>query len=146
MATTKRHMNIKSAGFTPSGGSLLNLTGSQNVEIDHRGSSVMHSGDDDHFPTTRVVDFEDPMITLTFRDITVLNGVAVGTRGALTFQHLDARYGATAASGGYTATMAGAILTNKTVGAQHRQLGDARATFEGESTDGITNPLGFAAL
>lgn len=146
MATTGRHMNWTTVTFTPEGGSLVTLTGVQNVEIDPRGSIVTHSGDGDKFPTTKINDFQDPMITVTFRALTILNGLAVGTRGAFSAVHNDARYGVTAASGGYTVAMANAIIENKPSGGQHRQFGDGRLIMTAESTDGLTNPMTFTAL
>jgi hypothetical protein len=146
MATTKRHLNPKTVQFTPDGGSATPITGVQSVALDHRGNSVMHSGDDDRYPTMRTVDFQDPQAVVTHRDLTAANGLSVGARGVFEFDHHDARYGSTTASGGYTATLDQAILTNKTTNAQHRQLGEGVLTFESESADGTTNPLSYAAL
>lgn len=146
MPTTRRHMNWTGTSFTPSGGTLTSITGVTDVEIDHRGSVITHSGDGDKFSTTKVNDFSDPMVTITCRDLTTLNGFAVGARGAVASTHNDARYGTTAAGGGYSIALANAIVANKTQGGQHRQFGEGRLMFEAESTDGTTNPLTFTAL
>jgi hypothetical protein len=147
MATpSKRHMNWTGTTWTPSGGSAAVWTGVTNVAIDPRGSVKANSGDWDRFPTTKVADFSDPMITVTFKDLTALNAVAQGSRGAFTSIHNDAKNGTQAASGGYTVTMANAIIENKPTGGAHREYGEGQVTISAESTDGLTNPLTYAAL
>lgn len=147
MATpSKRHLNWTGTSFTPAGGSLTAITGVTDVQIAGGGSVITHSGDGDRFPTTKVNDFADPKITVHCRDLSTLNGFAIGTRGAFASTHNDAKNGITAASGGYSVALAAAIIADKTTGGQHRQFGEGQLMLEAESADGVTNPLTFAAL
>jgi hypothetical protein len=147
MATpSKRHTNVRSVVFTSTVPTVYTLTGVQSARINPRGEVITHSGDADVFPTTKVLSFQDPQVMVTARDHTVINSLALGTRGTLVLTIDDAKNANTASSGGYTATLSNAILADKSTEATHRQYGQGDLTWEAESTDGITNPLGFAAL
>lgn len=146
MSATKRMVNVASVGFTPTGGSLTAITGVTNFSIDEGGSLIEFSGDGDHGPTTKVCDFIDPQVTLTFADVSLAMTLSPGLRGSLVFTHLDAINKATTGGGAITYTLANAIVANPVGTQAHRQFGSATATFESWSSDGVTSPLSSTAV
>src|SRR5436305_9581270 len=116
MAATKRHFNWTAVGFTPTAGTLLAITGVTDVRVDPRGTVQSFSGDGDHLPTTKVSDYQDPMVTITTADIAAARTLAPGTRGTLTATHLDAKNLGGVAGGAYTITMTAAIVENTPYG------------------------------
>jgi hypothetical protein len=141
MAATKRQMNWTGVGFTPSGGSLLAATGVQGVTLDMGGSLAKFSGDGDRYPTTVVNDFNDPTITVTTGDEIWLGTLTVGSRGVFVATHKDAK---SAATGSITFTVTTAVIATISLGGQHRQFGSGSVTFNVESADGTTPPVGTA--
>jgi hypothetical protein len=146
MASSKRSFNWATVTFTPSGGTLTQLTGVTDVRVDPRGSVQSFSGDGDHFPTTKVSDYQDPMVTVTTADIAVARGLAPGTRGAFAATHLDAKNLGATGGGAYTVNLGNAIIVNTPFGGRHRQFGEATVNIECESTDGVTSPLTYTTV
>jgi hypothetical protein len=136
MPATGLHTNWSSV--TLGGTAIKNV---QSVGIDHRGSIIASSGDDDRYPTNKYHDFEDPAVTVRHRDLIFQNGKACGSTGALVATHRDADN-----VSGYTATMSSAILVTKSTSGEHRAYGEGTLSFEGVSADGATNPLAYAAV
>jgi hypothetical protein len=139
-------MNWTSTSFvqTAPSASTIAITGVTDVEYARNAGVLKHSGDGDHFVTTLINDFEDPALTITHRDLTASYGIVVGARGTISSVHNDARYGVTTAGGGYTVALVG-MVTDNPGGGSHRQFGQGRLAFAGESTDGVTNPMTFTA-
>lgn len=146
MAATKRFMNWTGVSFTPSGGSLLTYTGVTNVAIDLGGSLAKFSGDGDRYNTTVVNDFNDPSITVTSADLTALRTNPVGTVGAFSATHNDAKNLVTASGGAITYALANAVVSTVQVGGAHRQFGQGTIGFDTFSSDGVTSPLTYTAL
>jgi hypothetical protein len=152
LTPSKRHSNWSSVTWTPylsdgtTPGTPVPWTGVQGIDIDPRGEIIMHSGDGDLLPTTKMFSFADPQVTVTFRDLKALQQAVPGQRGVLTATHGDAHNAVGAGGGGYLLTVARAIVENNPSGGQHRQFGEGRAIISIESVDGITNPMTYAAL
>jgi hypothetical protein len=143
-----RNLNWSPTIWTPEGTSPtpLTLTGVQNIQLDYRPQIIDHRGDADVFPTTKSLVGMDPLATVTFRDLIKLHALAPGTRGSLISTHRDSRNGITSAGGAYTVQMNLGIVEGNTSGGQYAQYGEGSLMISGESADGITNPMVFAAL
>jgi hypothetical protein len=146
LVPTKRHVNWGPVTFTPAGGTLSTLSGVQDVRIQTQGNLIKHSGDGDRFPTVVTNDYNDPMITVDYRDLTHLHGLTPGQRGVLVCTHRDPTNGVAAGGGAYAATLSPAVVQDTPSGGRHRDWGQGQAIFSCESTDGVTNPLSFSAL
>lgn len=141
MAATKRQMNWTGTQFTPGGGSAQVATGVTNCAVNKGISDQAFSGDGDHYVTTRVRDFADPQITVTTADAFWLNTVSEAARGVFVTVNKDAKL---ASGGDITYTLSNCFVTSANFGGQHRAFGSGSVTFAGESTDGVTSPLGVS--
>jgi hypothetical protein len=140
---SKRHMNWDGVGFTPLLGTLVPITGVQNVRITMRPEMQTHSGDGDIMPTVKVVSFRDPMVVVSHRDMSASHALEPGTRGTFSARHLDAVNAGVAGGGSYTVGVANGIIGETPSGGNHRQYGDGEINIETWSVDGVTNPLTF---
>lgn len=146
MAATNRFINVSSTGFTPSGGSLTNIRGVQNVSQNPNSVEERGSGDADFFDTFAAVVAANPSVSIETINPSGLNSVAVGTIGTLVWTQNDARNGSTTSGGALTYTLAQAVYQGQQITNPHRKLATASPTFMSYSTDGSTNPLSVAAV
>jgi hypothetical protein len=146
MPASKRFMNWTSVGFTPTGSSLIAVTGVTSVTADNGGNLVEFSGDGDHYITTVVNDMSDPTFTIASADIAALNQLTPGLRGIFTATFNDAKNRVTTGGGALLYTVANAIVGGNSGGGQHRQFGASTVTIKTESTDGVTSPVSITAV
>lgn len=146
MPATNRYMNTSGWGFTPTSGSLVNLTGVTNYSFDEGISTKKESADFDQFPTVSVNDFRDPTITLDTLDAFALETQAAGVKGTLVGTIRDAYNGATVSGGGRTVTMTNCQLQGRTSTHAHREYGRRQLVFGAISSDGATHPVSTTAL
>lgn len=146
MAASKRFMNWSAVGFTPAGGApLIPITGVESVSIDDGGSLAKFAGDNDRYNSLIVNDFNEPTITVNAADIAALQQMPTGTSGTFTATLLDAKNGATPGGGARLFTFLCIVGKNSATG-KHRAFGMGTITFEGQSGDGVTNPLSQSAV
>jgi hypothetical protein len=146
MPSSKRSMNWTGVGFTPTGGSLLVITGVTAVMVDNGGNLVDFSGDGDRFITTVVNDMTDPTISVTAADINGLNQLTPGLRGVFTATFNDAKNRLAVGGGALTYTAANAVVGGNSGGGQHRQFGSSTVTIKTESADGQTSSISVTAI
>ena len=140
---SKRQMNWSGVTFTPQGGSAVVLTGVTNVEYDSGGSLVSFSGDGDLYESLQVNDMNAPRFTITLADLGAVGSISNGTRGTFAATHNDARN--KTGTGAITYTGVNAIVSTRTAGGQHRQVGSGTLAIAFESPDGQTNPVTTSA-
>lgn len=147
MATpSKRHMNWTTVTYITSTPTTFTSTGVQSIEIEPGGQVITSSGDADKYPTTIVLNFSEPQITVKLLDLNLLHSLTPGLRGTFSAVHNDAKNGVTASSGGYTLALANAIIVNNPSSGAHKEFGSGDFVMKAESTDGSTNPLSYTAL
>jgi hypothetical protein len=145
MAATNRYSNFSAVGWTPSGGSLVTLTGIKSISYDEGGEALLESAVFDIFNTTGGVNHLEPKITVETLDAFALYATVAGTKGALTFTVRDFTNGATASGGAKVVTVSNAFLVTRPQQNQHRQLSTQTLTFNTTSTDGSTHPVAVTA-
>lgn len=138
-------MNVSSVGWTPSGGTLVTLTGIKTFSYDEGGESLLESADFDLFDTVAGINHLAPKITLESIDAMALYATVAGTVGVLTITVRDFTNGATVGGGAKIFTVSNAFLKTRPSQFQHRQLGTQTLTFETSSTDGATHPIAISA-
>lgn len=145
MPGSGRYVNNRAVTMTPTSGSAVTYDGVTNVSITPNGSVIKFSGDADHFTTTVVNDFSDPMVTFTTANLAKALMLGVGTRGAFTSTIKDCRnqFGTTA-TGDITFTMLTAVIVDIPIQSAYRQFGQATVSLTGESADGVTSPITYA--
>lgn len=145
MAASKRMMNVSGGGFTPAGGSLTAITGISTAGKEHNVEVVFGAGDADYFNSFGVAAGEDPSITINANQAALLDAIAPGSIGVLTFTLNDARNAATTSGGAKIYTISNAIYKGSSISANHRQLTTVGYQFATFSTDGATSPIAIAA-
>lgn len=145
---TNRYMNSGAWGFTPTGGSLTNLTGVKSASYDQGISTKSESGDFDVLPTAMANDFMDPKITLEFLDAKAMTYGASGVpaRGTLVGTVYDHFNKGTASGGGFTITFINSQMITASSSHPYRDFAKKSLAFGGISADGSTHPVSIAAL
>jgi hypothetical protein len=147
MAASKRHIKFPSTVFTQTSPSATvhTITGVRNVSWKRNGQVVKHLGDADAGPSVVAASQEDPTVSITMRDLNKASALTIGARGSLAVQHGDAIGAMTTGNGGYTMTLNPAVLQDVSGGGPSHDLGEGSLEFCGEFSDGVTNPMTFAA-
>lgn len=138
MSASKRQMNWSNVSFTPTGGSVVNITGVMSVKYDDGSSMLKISGDSDRYNSLIVNDFNEPKITVETTDTSALLSLPSGTTGTFVATNNDAKNGS--GSGAITYTFL-SIVTGNSVQGKHRAYGMGSLELEGYSIDAQTNPL-----
>jgi hypothetical protein len=138
-------MNVGPVTWTPSGGSLVTLTGIKSASYNEGAQSLKESADFDIFPTVGGVNYVEPTISLESIDAFALYATLPGTFGTLAITFRDFRNAATTGGGGKIVTASNAWLETRPLNAQHRQLATQTIGFQTFSTDGSTHPIGITA-
>jgi hypothetical protein len=146
LSPTNRYMNSSGWGFTPSGGSLTNITGVTNETYDEQISTKKEGADFDLFPTVAVADYRDPIITLETLDAFILMGVVAGASGTLVGTVRDAYNGATTGGGAKLITMSNARIQGRNQSQPYREYGKQSLVFGAVSADGATHPVAITAV
>lgn len=142
---TNRYMNVGPVNWTPSGGTLVTLTGIKSASYDEGAQSLKESADFDIFPTVGGVNYVEPKITLESIDAFALYATVAGTFGTLAITFRDFKNAATVGGGAKIVTASNAWLETRPVSAQYRQLATQTQTFQTYSTDGSTHPIAITA-
>jgi len=146
LTPTKRFVNVTSCSFTPTGGSTVNLTGTQSVVTNSQAADIKGSGDGDFYNTVAGVVSADWMATVETNEPALLNSVAIGTYGVLVWTINDARNGVLASGGAITYTLSNAYFMGPNLNAPHRNFATASFVFHSYSADGVTSPMAASAL
>lgn len=145
MPPTNRFISTQACTFTPNGGSAIPIRGVQNVTLNEQASDVSEGGDGDLINTSAGVVQIDPQVSLEFLNAAVLNGVAPGVIGTLTWTLLDANNKAVSGGGALIFTLVNAYYMPGAVNMPFRQFAKATPTFKSFSVDGQTSPLSVSA-
>ena len=145
MPGINRYMNVGPVTWTPSGGTLVTLTGIKSASYDEGAQSLKESADFDIFPTTAGINYVEPKLTLESIDAFALYATLAGTFGSLAITFRDFKNGATVGGGAKIVTASNAWLETRPLSAQHRQLATQTLTFQTYSTDGSTHPVAVTA-
>lgn len=146
LTASKRFINNTAVGFTPTGGSLIPITGVTSTSIDPGVEELRGAGDGDFYDSFAGLVSANPKVRISTNEPYTLNSVAPGTYGVLTITRSDAVNKSAVGGGGiiYTVTNAYYMPMGDTAG--HRQLATGEIEFHTLSVDGTTNPIAVAAL
>lgn len=138
---------LKTAAFTPAGGSLINLTSLADLNWSRGGSRLNWSSDGAVAVQAQHMEDLEDSVELSLMDQSILHSanLAVGIGGSLVIV-LQARAanGKGATSGqDKTLTFANAIVTGLSAGSPHRGVGSAQISFSCVDPDGAS-PVAFS--
>lgn len=145
LTPSKQFINNSTVTFTPSGGSAIPILNVKSVSSNPNLESVEDSGDAQFYNTLNVVTSGRWIITIEVTKPAVLNAVAFGVAGTLTWTENDANNGSATGGGALIFTLVNAILKPQTRNSQHRQVATMSFVFESYSSDGSTSPLSSTA-
>ena len=146
MAASNRYLNFAGASFTPAGGSAILLDGVTDASFSRDGSVEEFKGDLAVFVQLLAMPTQKRAITISLMDVGIAQTVAMGSRGAFTIKLADAVNGIAAAGGGLSFTMATCMVVNNDGQGPHAKQAGSTLSFEGYSSDGVTDPLVITAL
>jgi hypothetical protein len=145
MAATNRYRN-NNVTWTPSGGTVIPLTGIKTVSYDEGNQVLEESADSDAYHTVGTVVLSSPKITVDSIDAMALFATLAGTRGTIAVTLRDHLNGATAGGGAKLITMSNAYLGPRTLNSPYNQLAHQSLTFHSISLDGQTHPVAITLL
>lgn len=136
MPKVQRFINVSGCTFTG-----LAIPNVSQLVIEPRARAVGFEGGLDVFPRAKRVTFADPRVVIDAVEDAGLDGVEVGSTGALVFTVNDAAKGAAAGGGARIATVANAVYLGPGRKATHRKRHTRCLCFETFSPDGQTDPV-----
>lgn len=145
LTPSKRFINTSGCTFTPTGGSAISITGITSINVAQNPEEVRMSGDADLFDTFAGLVSLNPNVKISTNKPNLLDAVAPGAYGVLTWTRNDAVNGAVTAGGAKIYTVSGAYYFPQGTDAPHRQGATTDFEFHTLSTDGTTNPVAVAA-
>jgi hypothetical protein len=121
MSAPKSHI-IKSAVWTPTGGTAVTITGLQDANVEPGGTRHTWSGDGAATVQAQSMEDIEAMATVTSTDLALaLNvGLKIGTAGSLAIVYAQRGPRGAASSGDITRTLGDAIVERVREGAPHR--------------------------
>lgn len=145
MAATNRYRNVSNVTWTPSGGSLVTLTGIKSASYDEGNQVLEESADFDAYPTVAGVTMSNPKITLDTLDAFALFATLAGQKGTLAITFRDHSNGATTAGGAKIVTATNAFIGPRQITSNYNTLAHQSLTFQTFSSDGATHPISVSA-
>jgi hypothetical protein len=133
MAASRAQINWASVEF-----GTTTITRISTGSFGYGGTLAKWKGDTDRFPTVIANVDNDPHASFTSGDVGIMMNFTPGQTGSLSAVMNDA-LGVT--SGNVTFVLNPAVFENADGQDQHAQFGTATGTWQGYSTDGVTNPL-----
>jgi len=145
LTPSNHYINTSTVAFTPTGGSLVALTGIKSISM-NEGIEVLQEGADaDFYPTVGGAIGANPSISLTSNNAFSIYATIAGAYGVLVYTANDFTNAATTAGGAKITTMSNAFLASRGREHPYHQLATQALMFHSTSTDGSTSPLAIAA-
>lgn len=140
-----RYFNYDQVKFTPAGGGgAVTLNGVTGVRYNSNGTTKEFRGDNDHFPTTRVADFQNPSFQVTLANLKqLIQTLTHGAKGIFEYRMLHANNGAGTDAITVATATGTAMVDAPSANSQHGQYGTGDVTIRTTSADGLTNPCTF---
>jgi hypothetical protein len=142
MAHTNVFMNWKGVTITPSGGSLVNLTGVMDVQTSNVEGLEPWQADGHLFPTLMIRATAARSVTIMGGDVATMMAVPRGTACTVVAILDDAVNGA--GSGALTHTWLNAVVADVPASGPSNKFAGGTITFVCYSSDGTTDPLTVA--
>jgi hypothetical protein len=139
MPISRVQLNFASVGFTPTGGSLTQITRVTAFNPGLGGSLTGFAGDGDIYMSLYAVTVINPKITIVSADMaTLMNTWQPGTEGVLTGTIMDAKQ---ATGGAVNFSVAYANFETADTSASHGSFASCTASWMCRSADGLTSPF-----
>lgn len=132
-------MNVTGCTWTPSGGSVVNLTEITEADVDRGGEMKPWYADGATFAKAMKQVRLTRSLTLMGGNLAQLSAIPSNTPGTLVVVINDLNNGTS--TGAMTLTLSNAVLANNPFKGQQSEYGTGSITFNAFSTDGTTDPL-----